>query len=183
MYNGVRVIKNLIKFLVILGILVMLFYIIFTLSFYELHLQCKLAMKDIYFKAKQITFEANQKAEKLLMEKKAEAYCMFIYTLEKEIPHLRKAKKKGFKNYIKAYLKYRRTFKNAKKQYRNKIIEAKREALKIKKEAKREIKKLVKEAKKNLDPLNLLIKNILNKKTIKGYLYNPKKGKIIPRTY
>lgn len=180
MKQSVNVIKEIVKGLVISGLIISVVYFVYLFSFYELHLQCKLIRDNIYFEAEKIRHEADQKAEEMLRKRKNEAYIHFLSTVKKEIPKLWRARKKGFMEFLKAYLKCKKVIREAKKKYKMEVKKAEKEALRIKKQTREKIANLLQKSTKELNPLFLILKSKYTQGEILGYKYDPKKGEIIP---
>ncbi len=180
MKRSVNVIRGVVKGLIISGLIISVLYFIYLFNFYELRLYCKLIKDNIYFEAKKICYEADRKAEDMLRKRKNEAYTRFLSAMKKEIPKLWKARRKGFREFLKAYLKYKKAIREAKKKYKTEVKEAEKEALKIKKRTKEAITNLVRST-REFNPLFLILKSKYTQRKILGYKYNPEKGKIVPR--
>ncbi len=179
MRQSVKVVKEVIKGLVLSGLIIFVLYFIYLFNFYELHLYCKLIRDSIYFEARKIYYEASRKAEDMLRERKNEAYARFLSAMEKEIPKLWKARKKGFMEFLRAYLRYRKVIGEAKKRYKMEVEEAKKKALEMERRTGEKIADLVQSV-KELNPLFLILKSKYTRRKILGYKYDPKKGEIIP---
>ncbi|MDD5669957.1 MAG: hypothetical protein PHE58_08025 [Candidatus Omnitrophica bacterium] len=57
---------------------------------------------------------------------------------------------------------------------------AKAEAMRIRSDAGKESSLIINETKENANPLKLLLTGLINKRPLKGYMYDPLKGKLEP---
>lgn len=155
-------------------------YVIYVINFYPIRLLCEIRINEVRLYVHQLQKEAQHSAADVITKAEVAAHKELIREKERWLPELIKASRQGFKEFLTAYWQYKTSYSQAKKRYNKILREAEQEAAGIKKEAEQVNYNLLKQVKEDFNALALIFKSPDNKMPVRGYLYDPETGEIIP---
>ena len=133
------------------------------------------------FQASQFQYEADQKARDIMFKTELAARRELLQEKNKWLSALTEASKKSFSDFFKTYLEYKTYYGQVRDKCDKDRARARKEAAKIRQEARDVSRKMVGEVKDDFNIISLVFKGRSSRK-VKGYLYDPDKGELVPRT-
>jgi len=175
-----KIIKEILKGIALVLTIIFSLYFVFVFLFYDLVMQCDLLLDGAKLRALQIQLTADMKARQFLMDRELEGRQMLLRSRGECLSSIQNGKNNEFFHSLIFQSACAQSFKKARSVYDENMRKAKEEADRIRVSAKKEAMQIIRETTENANPLKLLLSGFINKRPLKGYMYDPLKGKLEP---